>query len=120
MIYAALWILAACIVVPVAILAGGTTLYALLAGGRWVYTLGFIIVVVVWISNYTSKQNREYETRKAQNVPLQQQCVDQVRYKANGLIQQAVNRGVYTNTYSAQLQSSVTLAQIDCRSKYPT
>ncbi|HLG90815.1 MAG TPA: hypothetical protein VI336_01485, partial [Candidatus Saccharimonadales bacterium] len=67
MIHAALWILAAFIVIPTVLIFGGGLLYLLFADGRWIYTVGVIVVVIIWFYNMEANQRKASEARRVQN-----------------------------------------------------
>ena len=119
MIHAALWILAAFIVIPTVLLFGGGLLYLLFADGRWIYTLGVIAVIIIWFYNMEGNQRKASEARRMQNTPLQQECISQAKSKASQLAQQAVNGHYDTQSYRFQLNSAYQAAESNCKIKYP-
>jgi len=118
MIHAALWILAACIVVPVVLTFGASILWLLFGGGRWVYTGLVLLIAFVWIGNTISEQNQKSETRRSQNAPLQEQCIQRAYSEKSRWDNDPQRFSVSNYEYKA---NSALRANINiCRNQYPT
>lgn len=68
MIHAALWILAAFVVIPTVFFFGGL-LVLLLGGNRWKYALAFIAIIGLWVVVAVDKQHKASEARVQANTP---------------------------------------------------
>lgn len=122
MVDLAIWIVAACIVIPFVIWAvilalGGSI--ALFSNGRWIWLVFALVCVIVWIARISDENSKKAEAQQTRNISLQQQCKSKVNENTQILYDDAIAKNLATQTYVDRLSTSKLNAHQQCKIKYP-